>query len=100
MDIGDEEMTRKESLDLVQIKVAGTDFDEPGAGGCELNDTTQLTEQPAVSGGPNIFEDIIHAIGHRGRFQILMMTFILLVTANSAMINVNTVFTLLVPLHR
>ena len=50
--------------------------------------------------GIKTFEDIFHIVGHKGRFQILLLVVIFFSSCNVNLQNFNTIFTLTIPAHR
>ena len=65
-----------------------------------LNQASNGHEQYGTFAGTITFENILHAIGHNGRFQLLLLITVILTNAIVDLQNVHTVFTLTTPKHR
>ena len=111
MELKDQDKTRPTSQLKLQDSIPGkackSNVQDNGQDINEPHDKSQLMgqqngdcQQTDACTRENTFEDIFHYIGHRGRFQILLVTIILIAIVNGSMMNMNTVFTLVVPSHR
>ena len=111
MELKDQDKTRVapqlKLQDRIPSKAFKSNAQDNGQDTNEPHDKSQLMgqqngdcQQTDSCNRKNTFEDIFHYIGHRGRFQILLVTIILIANVNGSMMNMNTVFTLVVPSHR
>ncbi|RUS81085.1 hypothetical protein EGW08_011171 [Elysia chlorotica] len=66
----------------------------------QTNLTSNGHEQYGTFTGHVTFENVLHTIGHNGRFQLLLLLTVILTNAIVDVQNVHTVFTLTTPNHR